>query len=157
MAVKIIETEFEKRHAKILVNGQLCFLNPNRMYKLGFTKDPDSVNRFTEKFLRDNNYKYVATEKDFNVIPIWSAHFSRDYIRIVEAWWKKQFPKNIWTTVRYTGSSEYRYLPDAQANEFIAKLHKKWPSEEHPKKEGYYKLYFNRFVRKEKPQDKYDD
>lgn len=155
--MKIIETEFEKRHAKILVNGRLCFLNPDRMYKLGFTKDRDSVNRFTEKFLRDNNYKYVATEKDFDVVPIWSAHFSREDIAIFEKRWEKQFPKNIWTTVRYTGSNEYRYIPDAQARAFIKKLHDEYPSAKHPKKEGYYKLYFNRFVRKEKPQDKCDD
>ena len=155
--MEIIETAFEKRHAKTLINGKLCFLNPRIMYKLGFTKEGDSVTRFTEKFMRDNNYKYVATEIDFNVDPKWSAHFSREEIRIVEAWWEKQFPKNIWTTVRYTGSSEYRYIPDAQAKEFIAKLHKKWPSKEHPKKKGYYKLYFNQFIRKEKPEDKYDD
>ena len=153
----IIETEFEKRHAKILVNGKLCYLNPNRMFKLGFTIEGDAATRFTEKFMRDKNYKNVATEKDFHVIPRWTAYFSRRDIAIFEKNWEKKFPKNIWTTVQYTGSSEYRYIPDAQANEFIDWLKDKYPKEEYGYKDGYYKLYLNQFIRKEKPQDKYDD
>jgi hypothetical protein len=151
------ETVFEKKHRATYIDGIKHFIDPNIMYKFGFTKEFDALNRFTKKFLKKNNYKNEAPSEDFKVEAPWTAFFPLDVAKALEERFEANFPKNIWTTKRYTGCTEYRYIPALQASRFIDKLNELYPKSEYGYKPGYYKVYFTKFTRKDLNESKFED
>ena len=153
----LLETDKEKTIKTRVIRGVKHFIDPPTMYKLGFTVQKDARIRFTEDFLKRENYVNIAPEIGFEVIIKWSGFFSRERIRYYEGLWESKFPKNIWTTDRYTGYSEYRYLPEAQANRWVKFLKDKYPKDDNGHRDSYYKLYFAKFEKKVPYKTQYDD
>ena len=151
----LIETDKEKTIKTRIIGRIKHFIDPPTMVKMGYTVKQDVLDRFTEKHLKENNFINIAPEVDFIPDVQWSGWFRRELIDYYEDMWEKNFPKNIWTTKRYTGYSEYRYMPEQQIKQWAKKLHKMYPFDKHYEKKGYLHLYFTKFDRKKKTE--YDD
>ena len=128
------------------------YKNPDVMYKLGVTHFVDANQRFSAETAEKYGFANIPLEDDYRKIPILSRWLPRIKAHELEISFRKQIPKEIWTTKKYNGISECRYLTQQEADEVEDTLRKRFPLEKYggqnKGKLGYIKVYFYKFEKK---------
>ena len=118
--------------------------NPKRMYKLGYTFQPDANDRQDVDFGKGK----PPLGRDFDVTTLWSAWVTPEQRIELEDWFKDTFPKDLWTEVFYNGITECRAFDYATSKQVSDYLYAKYPSYKHVEAPGLDHVYFQMLVRK---------
>lgn len=133
---------------------RLQFKDPDVIYKLGVTHFENASDRFSEETADKYGFVNTPLKEDYFEVPVLSRWVPRATAHKLEISFRKQLPKNIWTTKQYNGITECRYLTNAQANTICENIRQSFPLEQYggqcKTKPNYVKIYFYKFVRKVK-------
>lgn len=126
----------------------MMHIEPKLMYKLGVTNMRDAAKRLSPETAKLRGFKGVALGQDYYVIPMWSIHVPVDVAAKLEAKFKKEIKKNVWTREQYNGITECRYFTKEEVDELLDSLRKQFPKHIYgPKRQGYIKVYFDKLVK----------
>jgi hypothetical protein len=133
----------------------MMHIEPNRMYKLGVTTMWDAEKRLSVETAKQRNFRGIALGQDYIVKTMWSIWVPVDVARKLEGSFKV-IKKNVWTRVQYNGITECRYFTQAEVDELLANLRRRFPAEQYGKpRAGYIHVYFD-YLDKIKKKVEYD-
>lgn len=119
--------------------------DPARMYKFGYTFQPDANDRQDVDFGKGQ----PPLGRDFEVTTLWSAWVTPEVREQLENWYKETYPKDLWTSVFYNGITECRAFDYNTSLQVSGYLYSTYPPYNHVKAPGLDHVYFQMLVKKQ--------
>jgi len=132
----------------------IIYKDPEIIYKLGVTHHKDASKRFKKETAEKYGFKNIPLEEHYWEHPVLSRWVPIMKALRLEISFRKEIPKNIWTTKKYNGITECRYFTRQEADALADNLRKQFPLDKYggqnEGKPGYTKVYFYKFEKKVK-------
>lgn len=131
--------------------------NPSIIHKFGYTEERDAALRFNPVVHKRKNHRGVAFGEHYNVKILWSAFFPYMKALAIERLLLETYPyQNLYTDTDYNGVTECRVFNKDEANAILRSLYGSLNNKKNSYKDGYYHVYFAKFV-KFNTKDIFDD
>lgn len=131
---------------------EIKYKDPEVMYKLGVTHFKDATQRFSKEVAEEYGFANKELTDDYRPVPIVSRWVPIMKALKLEIRYRKEIPKNVWTTEKYNGITECRYFTKQEADALADNLRKQFPLNKYggqnEGKPNYIKVYFYKFVKK---------